>query len=122
MTNDTGFNPTGDLVLMKPIEVKRTTTGGIELPEMALERHQKAVRVGTILAMGGAAGRDPRMQDIVVGDQVLFARYAADELPLNGVSYFVMRGSSVMGKITKLPDYELGGADSTVDTFGINKP
>ncbi len=121
MTNDTGYTPTGDLVLMTPYKVQEKI-GKIALPETAQERHQKAVRVGTIIATGEQALKDPRMQGISVGDQVLFARYAADELPINGVGYFVMRASSVMGRVTKLPDYELGGAQSSVETFGVNTP
>ena len=123
MTNESGFTPTGDLILIAPLGIDATTKGGIALPEMAVERHQKAVRVGTIVATGEHRTTAIRAcRAIEVGDQVLFARYAADELPINGVGYFVMRASSVMGQITQLPDNELAGAESTVATFGVNVP
>ncbi len=122
MTNDSGFTPNGDLVLIQPLEVGEKTPGGIVLADAAITRHQKAVRVGTVVAFGEEAhaiGRfGARMKDIEVGDQVLFTRYAAEELPVRGKTYFILRSENVMGKITKLPDYELGAARSTLEVFG----
>src|SRR5512144_3015535 len=113
MTNNSGFSPTGDLVLIKPLEIEEKTTGGIVLAEIARTRHQKAVRVGHVVAAGDEAWHatrfGERMKGIKVGDQVRFTRYAAAELPVGGVKYFILRSESIMGKIDKLPDYELAG-------------
>ena len=121
MENETGFTPNDDLVLVKPLVVDEVTPGGIVLAEQARSRHQKAARVGHVLAIGDTAAVHPRMKGITVGTQVLFARYAADELPINGIGYFTMRATAVMGPITKLPDYELGGARPSLEVFGANK-
>lgn len=122
MENESGFTPTGDMVLVKPIAVEQYTAGGLAIPQMAQERHQKAVRVGTVLCFGAEASESARMKGIGVGDMVLFAKYASDEFPVKGTVYFVMRATSVMGKVTKLPDYELGGAKSSLEAFGANEP
>ncbi len=122
MTNDSGFTPNGDLVLIQPLKVDEMTPGGIALSESARLRHQKAVRVGHVVAFGDeskAVGRfGDRMKGIDVGDQVLFVRYGAEELNIEGQLYFVLRAEGVYGKITKLPDYELGAARSTLEVFG----
>ncbi len=122
MTNDSGFVPTGDLVLIKPAEVAKKTSGGIVLPEITRAKEGQAARYGVIVAMGDQARNHPRMKDIAEGDTVLFPRYVQDTLTVNDVEWFIMRDQQVMGKITVVPDYSLNAARMSTETFGVNTP
>ena len=123
MENKSGITPTGDLVLLLCPEVAPVSAGGIHIPEEARERQQRATRIGYLLGMGEVAAEHPRMQGLKMGDMLLIPRYAADFVPIDGVDYLLLRADSVLGKLDKMPDYQFQKpAQSTVDTFGVNKP
>lgn len=105
MENESGFTPNGDLVLVKPPVVERTSPGGIVLVEQVVEKEQKAARIGMVLAIGDDAAAHPRMKDVKVGDVVMFGRYAGDFLPVNGIEYIIMRAESILGPMRSTPDY-----------------
>ena len=122
MTNESGYQPNGDLVLIKPAEVVKKTAGGIVLPESTRKAEGAATRYGIVVAMGDQARQHPRMKGISEGDTVLFPRYIQDTLTVNDVDWFIMRDQQVLGKIDVVPDFSLNAARSTVDTFGVNVP
>ena len=123
MKNESGITPTGDLVLMLCPPLQETTESGIFIPEEARERQQRATQIGYLLACGDVAAEHPRMQGLKVGDMCLIPRYAADFVPIDKVWYLLLRADSVLGKCDKMPDYQFQKpAQSTVDTFGVNKP
>jgi chaperonin GroES len=120
MQNESGFTPNGDLVLILPPPVEEKTAGGIVLPKTTQQAQGKATRIGQVIDMGDDAAMDSRMTGINIGDMVLFPRYVGDELPVNGVTYLIMRANSILGPITKLPDYQIGAAKSSMEAFGAN--
>jgi chaperonin GroES len=122
MTNESGFQPTADKVLVQPIKVEEKTAGGIVLPKVSQEKEQLAARVGTLIAVGPLAEGAPELEGVAIGDVILYARYSGDGFPVDGVEYRIMRVSDVVGKVTRLPDYMLQGAKSSVEAFGFNKP
>lgn len=121
MENESGLQPTADKILVQPLKVEETTAGGIVLPKVSQEKEQLAQRIGTLVAVGPDAEGAPELIGIEPGDVILFARYSGDVFPVNGVSYLIMRVGDVVGKVTKLPDYMLQGAKSSIEAFGINR-
>ncbi len=118
--NDSGFTPNGDLVLILPPETDEFSKGGIVLPKTVREATGRATRVGRVIDFGDQASEHPRMKGIERGTMVLFPRYAGDELPIDGQRYLILRAESIHGPITKLPEYEIGAAKSSMDAFGVN--
>lgn len=120
MVNESGFTPNGDLVLVLPPKIEEKSAGGIVLPQITKDKEQQATRIGHVVAMGDDARLNPRMKDIEVGDMILFPRYVQDKLPVNGNLYFIMRAEQVLGKMDRLPDYEMNAARSSREVFGVN--
>lgn len=56
MTNTSGINPTGHMILIKPEQVEERTAGGIILPGAHLDRENTASQKGVIIARGPTAG------------------------------------------------------------------
>ena len=67
----TTFRPMGRHVLVEQHRDEERTTGGLWLPERAIEDHQ----VGTVLAVG------PDVGDVEVGQVVAWARYEGHVTP-----------------------------------------
>ena len=122
VTNESGLQPTADKVLVQPIRVEEKTAGGIVLPKISQEKEQLAQRIGTLIAIGPDAEGAPELSGVEIGDVILYARYSGDGFPVDGVEYRIMRVGDVVGKVTRLPDYMLQGAKSSVESFGINMP
>ena len=120
MQNDSGFIPNGDLVLILPPPTDETTAGGIVLPKTVRDATGRATRIGTVIDYGELATEHPRMHNVSRGTMVLFPRYAGDELPVGGQKYLIMRAESILGPITKVPEYEIGAAKSSLEAFGAN--
>ena len=121
MKNDSGLTVTGDKVLVKPFKVEEKTAAGIVLPQMSQDKEQMAQQMGTLVAWGSLAQKAPELEGIQLGDAVLFPKYQGAEFPVDGVRYWVLRSSSILGKATRLPDYVLRGADSSLQVFGVNE-
>jgi chaperonin GroES len=120
--NESGFIPTGELVLVRLRKVEEKTASGIYIPDSITEKHQMAETTGEVIAMGQIAASHPRMFGIEIGDTVLFPRYSGNNFPVDGVNYWIMEARSILGKAEKLPDYLLKGADSSTEVFGVNTP
>ena len=120
MLNISGLTVTGDKVLVKPFKVEEKTAGGIVLPQVSQDKEQMAQQMGTLVEIAAGAKNAPELQGINVGDVVVFPRYQGAEFPIDGVRYWIMRASSILGKATRLPDYVLKGAESSMAVFGAN--
>jgi chaperonin GroES len=86
------IQPLADRVLIKPAEAEEKI-GGIIIPDTAKEKPLK----GEIVATGNGT-KDEEMI-LKVGDQVLYGKYAGQELEFNGEKYMVMRQSDVIAII-----------------------
>jgi chaperonin GroES len=120
--NESGLQVTANKVLIKLMEVKATTAGGIIIPEASQEKEQLAQQLGTVLAMGSTAKDYPEMEGIEIGDIVFFPRYRGADFPVEGVRYWVMKAEDILGKAAKIPDFVLRSAESSVSVFGANSP
>ena len=75
--NESGINPVGWRILVKPKEVMEKSKGGIILnTESNKEREQMGNTTGIVIAMGDQCYTDEREHWCGVGDKVIFAKYA----------------------------------------------
>ncbi len=84
------FKPLGDRLLVKSVEESNTTASGIIIPDNAKEKPNQAEVV--------AVGND--VEDVKVGDTVVFGKYSGTELSLEGTAYIVLDLSDVLGVIS----------------------
>lgn len=120
MLNKSGLTVTGDKILVKLLKVEEKTAGGIILPEQVKDKEQLAQKLGVLVDWGSTAAMDPQLEGIGLGEVLVFPRYSGDNFPIDGEDYWIMRASAVLGKATRLPDYVLNSATSTLEEFGAN--
>lgn len=92
------FVPFADRVLVKPDPAQTQTEFGILIPELAQERPQ----MGTVAAVGiGEIRPDGEVipLEVEVGDRVMFTKYGATEVMLNGEPYLIFREKDMLGMI-----------------------
>lgn len=90
------LNPIGDRLIVKKTPVKEKTEGGIYIPEAAKERPI----MGEVLAAGNGAydvtNRTIIPMVVKVGDQVLFGKYAGQEVNIEGEDLLIMQEVDVL--------------------------
>ncbi len=94
------IRPLEDRVVVEPIEAEEKTSGGILLPDTAREKPQR----GKIIAVGpGKTNEDGKKvaMTVAVGDEVLYGRYAGNEIQINGKEVKIMRESDLLAKVEK---------------------
>ena len=84
------IQPLADRVLIKPAPAEEKTIGGIIIPDTAKEKPLK----GEVVACGKGT-KDEEMV-VKVGEQVLYGKYAGQELEFEGVKYLIMRQSDIV--------------------------
>ena len=92
------FKPAGDRVLIKPLEAKEQTRGGIVLPDTAKEKPQE----GKVIAVGeGKKSDDGKLipMSFKVGDTVSYGKYSGTEITIDGEEYLIVREDDVLGTI-----------------------
>jgi chaperonin GroES len=86
------FTPIDDRILVKREEEATKTASGIYIPDSAKEKPQR----GEVLAVSKKAS-----EDISVGDTVVFEKFGARELVLDGEDYIVLKIEDILGVIKK---------------------
>ena len=80
------IQPLADRIVVKVLEAKEVTKGGILLPETAKEKPQE----GKVIAVGKGKASDNGQivpLEVKVGDRILFAKYGGTEITTtDGVS------------------------------------
>ena len=92
------IRPLGDRVLVKPLEEKEISKGGIIIPDSAKEKPQEA----QVVALGtGKRDDDGKLIEFTVkiGDKVLVSKYGGTEVKVEGDSYTIMREDDILGII-----------------------
>ncbi|MEO7020100.1 MAG: co-chaperone GroES [Ktedonobacteraceae bacterium] len=90
------IKPLGDRIVVKALAGETQTKSGIFLPDTAKEKPQE----GEVLAVGPGKVMDNGKRvasEILVGQRVLFAKYAGTEIKQDGQEYLILRESDVMG-------------------------
>jgi len=93
------IRPLADRVLIKPLEAKEQTKGGIVLPDTAKEKPQEA----EIVAVGeGRKSDDGKVipLSLKVGDKVLYGKYSGTEVTVDGEEYLIVREDDILGIVT----------------------
>lgn len=90
--------PLDDRVVIEEMAAETRTAGGIVLPDTAKEKPQQ----GKVISVGPGRplenGERAKM-DLKKGDVVLFAKYAGDEVKINGKDCRIMRESDILAII-----------------------
>jgi chaperonin GroES len=93
------LRPLGDRVVLKPVEREEMTKSGIVLPDTAKEKPQEgiveAVGTGRILDNGTKVP-----MELIVGDKVLYAKYAGNEFKLDEVDYLIISEKDVLAVVS----------------------
>lgn len=101
--NNSGLEPLGRAVLVKPYVVEEKTTGGIILPDQVRNKDQLAEQKAVVIAVGKFAWStepEPRAQ---VGDKILFSKWAGYQATgtADGEVYRIVNDSDIFLRITK---------------------
>ena len=89
----TKIKPLADRVLIEPQEAELKTASGIIIPDSAKEKPLK----GKVIAVG--AGTKDEKMEVVVGDLVLYGKYAGTEINLDGKDFLIMRQNDILAVI-----------------------
>lgn len=92
------MRPLQDRVIVERVEEEEKTVGGIIIPDTAKEKPQE----GTIIAVGKGKVLDNGTKielDVKVGDKILFSKYAATDIKIDGVEYLIMREDDILGVV-----------------------
>jgi chaperonin GroES len=92
------FKPLADRILVRPLEAREQTKGGIVLPDTAKEKPQE----GEIIAVGpGKKSEDGKIVplSLKVGDKVLYGKYSGTEVTFDGEEYLIIKEEDVLGII-----------------------
>ena len=86
--------PLGDRVVLKQVEAEETTKSGLILTTSAQEKPQEA----EVIAVGPGGmvdGKEVTMQ-VKVGDQVIYSKYAGNEVKLDEEEYVIVKQSDIL--------------------------
>lgn len=98
----TTLRPIGERIVVQAVEKEDTTSFGLVLPPDAQELPQR----GLVIAVGdgkwtadGSFQHDP---GIVVGETVLYTKYAGHEVTVDGEKYLILNFDNVLGVLDNL--------------------
>lgn len=92
--------PLDDRVVVEPLEAEDKTAGGILLPDTAKQKPSR----GRVLAVGpGRLSEKGERSPVAVskGDEVLFGRYAGNDIEVDNRELKIMRESDILAKVVK---------------------
>ena len=89
--------PLVDRVVLKQLEAEETTKSGIVLPGQAQEKPQQA-EVIAVGPGGMVEGKEVKME-VVVGDKVIYSKYAGTEVKMDGEEYIIVRQNDILAVV-----------------------
>ena len=99
MSNTLNIRPLHDRVIIKRLAEEQKTAGGIIIPDSAKEKPTE----GEVVAVGKGAITSEgtvRPMEVKVGDKVLFEKWGATEVKMNGEEYLVMTEDKIIAVMT----------------------
>lgn len=87
------IKPLADRVLIAPTAAEEVTMAGIIIPDTAKEKPLQ----GRVIAVG--KGTKDEEMILKPGDNVLYGKYAGNEVTLDGEKYIIMRQADVLAII-----------------------
>src|SRR4051794_38802402 len=94
------FRPLHDRVVVRRIDAKEKTAGGIIIPDTAKEKPQE----GEIVAAGPGARTEKGELvplDVKAGDRILFGKWSGTEVKIDGEDLLIMKESDILGILEK---------------------
>jgi len=88
--------PLSDRVIVERVDAMEKSAGGLYIPDTAKEKPQE----GRVVAVGkGKRKEDGTLipMDVKKGDRILFAKYAGNDVTVNGKEYIIMREEDILG-------------------------
>jgi len=92
------IKPIGDRVLVKHVEEKEQSRGGIIIPDSAKEKPQEA----EVIALGTGKKDDKGVVqpfEVKVGDRILISKYGGTEVKIEDEKYVLVREDDILGVI-----------------------
>ncbi len=92
--------PLDDRIVVEPLEADEKSAGGILLPDTAKQKPQR----GRVLAVGPGKLLDNGTRcevSVAKGDEVIYGRYAGNDVEVSGREIKIMRESDVLAKVVK---------------------
>lgn len=92
------IRPLNERVLVRRLEGEEVSSGGIVLPDSAIERPDE----GEIVAVGsGRRTEDGQIipLEVYVGDRVLFGKYCGNDVEVDGEEFLIMREDDILAVI-----------------------
>ncbi|MDH3660575.1 MAG: co-chaperone GroES [Alphaproteobacteria bacterium] len=89
------FRPLHDRVVIRRFEDERETSGGIIIPDTAMEKPMQ----GEVLAVGPGARNDKgdiTPLDVEAGNRILFGKWSGTEVKIDGEELLIMKESDIM--------------------------
>lgn len=89
------IQPLADRIMVKVLEAKDVTKGGIVLPDTAQEKPQEA----EVMAVGKGKVSDEGKTippEVKVGDKVLFGKYSGTEIKVDGNEYLILKEEDIL--------------------------
>lgn len=89
------IQPLADRIMVKVLEAKEVTKGGIVLPDSAKEKPQEA----EVVAVGKGKISDEGKAiapEVKVGDKVLFGKYSGTEITVDGKEYLILKEEDIL--------------------------
>lgn len=99
MSKKLNIRPLHDRVIIKRLAEEEKTAGGIIIPDSAKEKPTE----GEVLAVGtGITTQDgqTRPLEVKVGDKVLFEKWGATEVNMEGEEYLVMNEDKIIAVLS----------------------
>ncbi len=85
------LKPLADYVVVQQEEAKTKTASGLLLPEKGGEKP----RIAKVLAIG------PAVQDVAIGDRVIYGGYSNSEVKVDGVDYMLVKNENIYAVIVQ---------------------
>lgn len=90
------IKPLADRLVVKRLEAEEKTKSGIIIPDNAKEKPQQ----GTVLAVGPGKwdedGEKRLKMEVAVGDKVLFGKWAATDIKIDGEELLIVKEDDVI--------------------------
>lgn len=89
------IQPLADRVMVKVLEAKEMTKGGIVLPDTAKEKPQEA----EVVAVGKGKVSDEGKTispEVKAGDKILFGKYSGTEVIFDGKEYLILKEEDIL--------------------------
>ena len=89
------IQPLADRIMVKVLEAKEVTKGGIVLPDTAKEKPQEA----EVVSVGKGKVSDEGKTiapEVKAGDKVLFGKYSGTEITIDGNEYLILKEDDIL--------------------------